>query len=165
MARVEKAARGAATPGRAKAVGPLKKTMPKPSPVTVAKVTNSVTTTTAGLKRAKPVTPAAAAGKPPTASAVPKAVTKPAPKPAAKVASKAAPGAPPAAAKPPVKTAATATPVSVGKTTPRKLPAKVPARRDPHTRGEPLDKFLVEQQQLLLEERSTHVRHAYALKV
>ena len=188
MARVEKAATGpatthrapakttvgarSATPGRAAAAGRAKPSPPaakttkapaKPAAKAPAKPSGKTPAAKSGPAPAKAKPAAKASAKP--AAKTPAARSGPAPakpKPAAKAPAAKAPAARSGAApaKPATKTPAKpAAAKAEPKAAPKPAPKPAPARR-----SGPLDKFLLEQRQLLLDERATHVHQAELLK-
>ena len=182
------AARGAS---RATATVPVSGTKrakpadPKPKPVAAAgkrtaerAVVAAAATKTVAKHSSKAAPKAAPPPRPePKAAPKSKAETKPASKAAPRADAKAKAG--PASAKAPEKATTAKASVVAGaspavKPAAKGLPAhghdgakvtSAPARKaQPRGRSEPLDKFLAEQRQLLLEERSTHLVQAESLK-
>ena len=159
-------ARTAPATGAAKSGAPAAKAAPKPAAPRAAAASAVPKTAAKGGAKAAPVPAAkpASKGGGPAAKAVAKPAVKSSPAPAAK-----------STPAPPAKAAVTAAvkpaPKSVVKTAPKAAakaapapPVKAPARKEAPRRSGPLDKFLVEQRQLLFEERATHLRQAESLK-
>ncbi len=142
--------KGAPVPAKAgpKTMVPAAKVAAKSAAKTSPKTSATSAVAAAGAAKASPKRPT------PAVTAAPKPTAK-----AAAVA-KAAPAVKTAVAAPATKTAPAAAAV---KTAPTPA-AKAPARKEVPRRSGPLDKFLIEQRQLLFEERATHLRQAESLK-
>lgn len=174
MARAQKPARAAVTPAKAKAAGKSAKAGPAPKGTRTAAADKKPTAKVARSRAAAPA----------SRTAAPRAATPPSRSPARATASgprstRTAAPARTATAKAPARAATAATSrtparaaaTAATSTTPaRKATAKVsPApkssgRRTADGRRIPADKFLAEQQELLLQERANHLQQAEELK-
>jgi len=188
------APRGAAPPAARAKAAPVKVTAVPAKPAAKAATARPVVKAGKAAAPAAPATPASRATRPPAATVAAKAGAAKAAKPTAvpkaapaagakgtqlkeravtKQAAKAVPakaggdgnGSVPAAAKAPAaKAPAGAAKPSGGAPKTAAPAAKAPARKEPPRRSPTMDKFLLEQRQLLLDERGTHVRQAESLK-